>query len=90
VELESRQIVPRPTRCVIEHLSCYRGVMARHLMEKYPGAFSLLVFARQRIPACLFLEQKRTRYPCLRRAEVKVLKLVVPSSLIASIWSAHG
>ncbi len=77
-------------RCVIEHGSCYRGVMARRLMEKYSRAFSLLLFIAERVPACLIPEQRRTRYSCLRRVEVNMLNLMVPWSSIASIRSAHA
>jgi hypothetical protein len=89
VELEPVQIALRPTRRIIEHLSRYRGV-ACHPPEKYSEAFSLLVFAGERLPERLFLRQRRTRFPCLRRVEVKMLNLVVQWSLIASIWSAHA
>jgi hypothetical protein len=80
-------------RRVIEHRSCYRGVMAGRLMEKYCRAFSPLAFAAERMPACLFLEQRRTRYSCLRRVEVKMrnlLNLMVQWSSIASMRSAHA
>jgi hypothetical protein len=80
-------------RRVIEHRSCYRGVMAGRLMEKYCGAFSLLAFAAERMPACLFLEQRHTRYSRPRRVEVKMrnlLKLMIQWSSMASIRSAHA
>jgi hypothetical protein len=78
---------------VIEHRSCYRGVMAGRLMERYCRAFSLLAFAAERMPACLFLEQRQTRYSRLRRVEVNMrnlLKLMVQWSSMASIRSAHA
>jgi hypothetical protein len=53
-------------RRIIEHLSCYRGA-AGHPPEKYSRAFSLLVFAGERMAELLFLKQGRTRCSCLRR-----------------------
>ena len=63
--------------------------MAGRLMEKY-RAFSLLAFAAERMPACLFLEQRRSRYSCLRRVAVKMRNLMVQWSSIASMRSAHA
>jgi hypothetical protein len=64
--------------------------MGRRLMEKYCGAISLLAFAAERMPACLCLEQRRTRYSCLRRVEVIMRNLMVQWSSIASMRSAHA
>jgi len=64
--------------------------MARRLMEKYSRAFSLLLFAAERMPVCLLLEQRRTRYSCLRRVEVQMLNLMVQWSSIACMRSAHA
>jgi hypothetical protein len=64
--------------------------MARRLMEKYSKAFSLLILTAERMPACLFPEQRGTRYSCLRRVEVNMLTLMVQWSSIASIRSTYA
>jgi hypothetical protein len=64
--------------------------MARRLMEIYCRAFSLLMFTVERTPACLFLEQRHTRYSCPRRVEVNMHNLMLQWSSIASTRSAHA
>jgi hypothetical protein len=64
--------------------------MAHYLLERYSRVFPLSAFAGRRRPASHFLEPRGILCPGVRTVEVKVLNVVVPWFLIASVWSAHA